>query len=132
APGYSTISTGCVSDDAVLARLAFDEMPDHVDSQLSGVHWRAKPTAPKLDEYGSGPHSEPNLRSEGSSVRSKQRRSPSVRQTLMMGVWPAMRLSSAEALSPSALTRRRAARRRSISALAIASSRSTRARCAAR
>jgi len=45
-PVYSTTSTGCVSAAAVFARLAFDERPDHVESQLSGVHWRAKPTAP--------------------------------------------------------------------------------------
>ena len=45
-PVYSTISVGCTRAAAVFSSVAFDEMPDHVDSQLSGVHWRAKPTAP--------------------------------------------------------------------------------------
>ena len=117
---------------AVLASVAFDDRPDQVESQLSGVHCRAKPTAPKFDVNGSAPHSEPNLRSDGSSDRSKQRKSPSVRQTLMIGVWAASRRSSADAAAPAALTRLRAAMRRSISGRAIASMRATRSRCAAR
>src|ERR1700730_2739202 len=113
-PVYSTTSTGWRIDGAVLASEAFDDRADHVDNQLSGVHWRANPTAPKLDAKGSEPHREPNLRSDGCIGRSKQRRSASVRQTLMIGVWAAARWSSAEAEPPWALTRLRADMRRSI------------------
>ena len=45
-PVYSMISVGWTMPWAVRARLALDDRPDQVDSQLSGVQKRAKPTAP--------------------------------------------------------------------------------------
>src|SRR2546427_10247764 len=84
-PVYSTTSVGCVMAGTAFARVAFDDSPDHVDSQLSGEQIRAKPTEPKLDVNGSVPHSDPYERSDGSRERSKLRRSASVRQTVMIG-----------------------------------------------
>src|ERR1700722_4130981 len=63
---------------------AFDAMADHVDSQLSDVQTLANPTAPTFEAIGSAPHTVPQRRSDGSMVKSKQRRSASVRHTSKM------------------------------------------------
>jgi len=66
---------------------AFDESADQVESQLSAVQTRAKPTLATLESRGSAPHTLPQRRSDGSSDRSKQRGSASVRQTWKMQAW---------------------------------------------
>jgi hypothetical protein len=43
---YSIIKVGSVIDGAVFDSRAFDETPDHVESQASGEQSRAKPTEP--------------------------------------------------------------------------------------
>src|ERR1700744_4661685 len=75
---------------------AFELKADHVESQLSGVHTRAKPTAPKLDATGSDPQTVPQRRSDASNSKSKQRRSASVRQTWKMALNAARMASSPE------------------------------------
>src|SRR5436190_174912 len=122
-PVYSTNRVGCVMLAAVLASDAFDDRPDQVDSQLSGEHRRPKPTEPKFDVNGFLPHSEPYGRSDGSSDRSKLRRSASVRQIVMISECPARRRS---ARLPPPLLRLRAAIRSAIKWRAVSSSRRTR------
>src|SRR5882757_4631684 len=117
--------TGCSNEEPQRSNEAFDEMPDHVDSQLSGVHTRANPTAPMLEAIGSAPHTVPQRRSEGSIVKSKQRRSASVRHTWKIEFMAPRRASPAFGL---ALLRLLAAIRSAINALAMRSMRSTRAR----
>src|SRR5882757_9940801 len=108
--------TGCCKEDPQRSNEAFEEMPDHVDSQLSGVHTRANPTAPMLDAIGSAPHTVPQRRSEGSKVKSKQRRSASVRHTWKIAFMAARTALPAFGL---ALLRLFAAIRSAISALAM-------------
>lgn len=79
-PVYSMTKEGKLSSAPHFSKLAFEVMPDQVDSQDSGVTIRAKPTLPRLEAKGSRPHSVPTSRSDGSIERSQQRRSASVRQ----------------------------------------------------
>ena len=75
------------------------------------------------------PHSEPGWRSDGSRLRSRQRRSASLRQTTITGVCAAWRRSSGEG-SVCSLSAARACMRSAIIRRACSSSRATRWRCA--